>query len=168
MYPSVCHKQNLKKKLWCIDRLRFTQESNKRKPDLSWLRIQQTPYNWLFLLTYVILDYHFKQVILCILNLHVLVQWFISRYICSSIKETNWLINKRMCVLLFDVFKHLLLRKIDLLKTCRKSKFLRKKIWRNALALKRKKVQGIFGKPFILALLSSAIFCLQNRVSYFF
>ena len=57
-----------------------------------------------------------------------------------------------MCVLLFDVFKHLLLRKTDVLKTCRKSKFLGKKIWRNALALKSKKVQDIFGKTFILAL----------------
>ena len=73
-----------------------------------------------------------------------------------------------MCVLLFDVFKHLLLRKTDVLKTCRKSKFLGKKIWKNALALKSKKVQGIFGKTFILALLSSAVFRLQNRVSDFF
>ena len=73
-----------------------------------------------------------------------------------------------MCVLLFDVFKHLLLRKTDVLKTCRKSKFLGKKIWRNALALKSKKVQGIFGKTFILALLSSAVFHLQNCVSDFF
>ena len=73
-----------------------------------------------------------------------------------------------MCVILFDVFKHLLLRKTDVLKTCRKSKFLGKKIWRNALALKSKKVQGIFGETFILALLSSAVFHLQNRVSYFF
>ena len=73
-----------------------------------------------------------------------------------------------MCVLLFDVFKHLLLRKIDVLKTCRKSKFLGKKIWRNILALKSKKVQGIFGKNFILALLSSAVFHLQNSVSDFF
>ena len=31
--------------------------------------------------------------------------------IFRSIKETNWLINKGMCVLLFDAFKHLLLRK---------------------------------------------------------
>ena len=31
----------------------------------------------------------------------------------SSIKETNWLINKGMCVLLFDALKHLLLRKTD-------------------------------------------------------
>ena len=62
-----------------------------------------------------------------------------------------------MCVLLFDVFKHLLLRKTDVLKTCRKSKFLGKKIWRNALALKSKKVQGIFRETFILASLSSAV-----------
>ena len=57
-----------------------------------------------------------------------------------------------MYVLLFDVFKHLLLRKTDVLKTCWKSKFLGKKTWRNALALKSKKVQGILGGKFILAL----------------
>ena len=73
-----------------------------------------------------------------------------------------------MCVLLFDVFKHLLLRTTDVLKTCRKSKFLGKKIWKNALALKSKKVQGVFGKTFILALLFSAVFRLQNHVSDFF
>ena len=50
-----------------------------------------------------------------------------------------------MCVLSFDVFKHLLLRETDVLKICRKSKFLGKKIWRNALALKSKKVQGNSG-----------------------
>ena len=70
-----------------------------------------------------------------------------------------------MCVLLLDVFKHLILRKTDVLKTCRKSKYLRKKIGRNALALKSKKVQGMFGKTFILALFSSPVFRLQNRVS---
>ena len=73
-----------------------------------------------------------------------------------------------MCVLLFDVFKHLLLRKTDVIKTCRKSRFLGKKILRNALVLKSKKVQCIFGKTFILALLSSVVFCLQNRFSDFF
>ena len=73
-----------------------------------------------------------------------------------------------MYVLLFDVFKHLLLRKTDALKTCQKSQFLGKKIWRNAIALKSKKVQGIFGKMFILALLSSVVFHLQNHVSNFF
>ena len=72
-----------------------------------------------------------------------------------------------MFVLLFGVSKHLLLRKTDVLKTCRKSKFLGKKIWRNARALKSKKVQGIFGKTFILALLSSAVFCVQNLFNYF-
>ena len=73
-----------------------------------------------------------------------------------------------MCVLLFDVFKHLLLRKNDVFTIFQKSTFLGKKISRNALALKRKKVQGIFGKTFILALLSSAVFLLQNCVSDFF
>ena len=38
----------------------------------------------------------------------------------------------------------------------------------NALALKSKNVQGIFGKIFILALLSSAAFCIQSHVSDFF
>ena len=66
-----------------------------------------------------------------------------------------------MCVLLFEAFKHLLLRTTDVLKTCWKSKFLGKKIWRNVLALKSKKVQGIFGKTFIFALLSSAVFSLS-------
>ena len=68
-----------------------------------------------------------------------------------------------MCVILFDVFKHLLLRKTHVLKT----KFLRNKIRRKAQALKNKKVQGIFRKTFILTLLSSAVFCLQNSVSRF-
>ena len=36
------------------------------------------------------------------------------------------------------------------------------------VALRGKKVQGIFGETFILALLSSAIFRLQNRVSDLF
>ena len=89
-----------------------------------------TPYNCLFLLTpYIAVDYYFEQVILSILILHVLVQQFINRYIFNRfIKETNWLINTGMCVLLFEVFKHLLLRRTDVLKTCGKSKFVRKKI----------------------------------------
>ena len=69
---------------------------------------------------------------------------------------------------LFDVFKHLLLKKTDVLKTFRKSKFIGKKIWRNALGLKSKKVQVTFGGTFILALLSSAVLRLQDRVSDFF
>ena len=73
-----------------------------------------------------------------------------------------------MCVLLFDVFKYLLLRKTDVLKTCRKSKFPGKKNWKNALALKSKKVQGIFEKTLILELLSLVVFRLQTGVSDFF
>ena len=99
----------------------------------------------------------------------MLAQQFINCYIFSSIKETNLLINTEICVLLLDVFKHLLLRKTDVLKTCRKSNFLRKFFGKNALALKIKKVQGIFPKTFILALLSLlAVFRLQNRVLDFF
>ena len=45
--------------------------------------------------------------------------------------------------------------------------FLGKKIWRNALALKSKKVQGIFGETFILVLSSSAVFGLQNLSDFF-
>ena len=81
-----------------------------------------------------------------------------------------------MFVLLFDVlngcslkkFKHLLLRKTDFLLTCRKRKIFGKKIWRNALALKSKKGQDIFGEKVVLALLSSAFFLLQNSVLDFF
>ena len=72
--------------------------------------------------------------------------------------------NKGMRVLLFDSFKHLLLRKTDFLKICPKSKFLGKKTLWNALALKSEKVQGIFTKTLILSL-SSAAFRLQNLVS---
>ena len=39
---------------------------------------------------------------------------------------------------------------------------LNKKIWRNAITLKSKKVQGTFRKTFILELLSSAVFRLKN------
>ena len=57
--------------------------------------------------------------------------------------------------------------KTDVLKTCRESKFPAKKnIWRNALALKSEKVQGIFGEKFILALLPSAVFHLQSLISF--
>ena len=73
-----------------------------------------------------------------------------------------------MYVLLFDVFNHLLLKKTDVLETFRKSTFLGKKISRKALALKSKKVQGIFRKTLILTLLSSAVFRLPNGVSDFF
>ena len=63
-----------------------------------------------------------------------------------QLKKQNWLINKGMCVLLFDVFKHLLLRKTGVLKTCRKGKFLRKKIWRNAPVWRAKRYKVYSGK----------------------
>ena len=58
--------------------------------------------------------------------------------------------------------------KLTFSKLVGKINFWEKKIWRNALALKTKKVQGIFRETFILALLSSAVFGLQNRFSDFF
>ena len=60
--------------------------------------------------------------------------------------------------------KHLLLRKTVVPKT---SIFSEKKNWKNALTLKSKKVQGIFGGTFILALSFSTVFFLQNCVSDF-
>ena len=48
--------------------------------------------------------------------------------------ETNWLISKGTCLLLFDVFNGFsIIKKKYVLKTCQKSKFLGKKIRRNAL-----------------------------------
>ena len=65
---------------------------------------------------------------------------------------------------------NILLRKTDVLKTFRKRTFLGKKIWRNVLALKSKKVQDIFRKTFIFGIvvfiLSSAVFCLQNCLRF--
>ena len=45
---------------------------------------------------------------------------------------------------------------------------LGKKIWRNVLSLKSKKVEDIFGGKFTLALSSPPVFGLQNHVSDFF
>ena len=61
------------------------------------------------------------------------------------------------------------LRKTAIEKNWRSQIFdsLGKNIWSNALVLKSKKVQGVFGEMFILALLSSAFFCLQIHVSDF-
>ena len=64
---------------------------------------------------------------LFILNLHVLAQQFINRFIFSSIKEANWLINKGMCVILFDVFKHLPLKKLTFSKLVDKVNFSERK-----------------------------------------
>ena len=52
-----------------------------------------------------------------------------------------------MYVLLFVVFKHLLLRETDVLTTCRKSKFLRNKNLKKCSSFEAEK--GIFGKTFI-------------------
>ena len=46
--------------------------------------------------------------------------------------------------------------------------FSERKFEEIALALKSKQVQGILGETFILGLLSSAVFRLQNRLSDFF
>ena len=64
------------------------------------------------LLSCVIRDYDLEKVILSILNIQLLVQEFINRYIFSLIQETNWLVNKGMCVLLFDVFNECSLVKV--------------------------------------------------------
>ena len=56
--------------------------------------------------------------------------------------------------------KPLLLRNNDVLKTFRKKKLLGKKIWRNAPALKSKKVQGIFRDKFFWH------YCLQLFFAY--
>ena len=58
--------------------------------------------------------------------------------------------------------------KMTFSKLVEKVKFLGKKSWRNSLALKSKKVQGISAEKSILALFSSAAFRLQNRISDFF
>ena len=74
-----------------------------------------------------------------------------------------------MRALLFDAFKHLLLRKTDVLKPCRKSKFLGKKIWRNALALKSKKVEDIFQLSFVyktMSQISFKLFCWEIKSFY--
>ena len=76
----------------------------------------------------------------------------------------NYLINKGMCVLLFDVT-------FTIEKNWCSQNFSEKWISqkeRNALALKSKKVQHIIGETFILVLLSSAVFCLHDPVLNFF
>ena len=60
------------------------------------------------------------------------------------------------------------MKKTDILKSSPIFVFLKKKIWSNTLGLKSKKVHGIFEETFILALLPSVAFRLQNRVSDFF
>ena len=74
----------------------------------------------------------------------------------SSINEINRLISKVMSNIYYWE------------KRSENFDFLGKKIWKNALALKNKKIQGIFGGKFILELSSAAVFHLQNRASDFF
>ena len=76
----------------------------------------------------------------------------------SSIKQIYKVIKVKECQT-FTIKKHWRSLNFD---------FLGKKIWKNALALKSKNVQGIFGETFILALSSLAVFWLKNRVSDFF
>ena len=58
------------------------------------------------------------------------------------------------------------MRKTDVPKTCRKSKFLGKKIWRNALDLKSKKVQGIFGNIWHYCLQLSFVYKTVSQISF--
>ena len=82
----------------------------------------------------------------------------------SLVKEINGSISKGIYVLLFDLFFLFTIKKNW---HSQSFNFIGKKIWRNAQPLKSKKVQGIFAEAFILALSSSAVFRLQNRVSDF-
>ena len=78
----------------------------------------------------------------------------------SSVKEINRLISKGMSNTHYWeklTFSKLVGKEIS-----------RKENLKNIISFEDKKVQVIFGETFILALLSSAIFLLQNRVSYFF
>ena len=77
-----------------------------------------------------------------------------------------------MFVLLFDVFKYLLLRNTDVLKTCQKSKFLGKKTGINSLAMKSKKVTKYIREIvcyglIIFSCLSSTKSCLRFLLSSF-
>ena len=106
--------------------------------------------------------------VICCSTLQLCTCYFSSLSIATSysIKETNWLINKKMCVLLSAVFKHLRMRKSDILKTCWKSKFLGKKIWRNTLTLKSKKVQGILVKIVYFGITFSCFLCTKPRLRF--
>ena len=73
-----------------------------------------------------------------------------------------------MCVLLFDVFKHLLLRKNDALKTCRKSKLLRKKFVRNEEQKGTKYIrENVYFGIIIFSCLSSTKPCLRFLLNCF-
>ena len=56
---------------------------------------------------YIVLDYHLRVGYLIYFKFTCVSSIVYQCYILNSIKETNWLINKGLYVLLFDVFKHL-------------------------------------------------------------
>ena len=71
-----------------------------------------------------------------------------------------------MCVLLFDVFKHLLLEKTDILKICRKSKFLGEKNLKKCTIFEEQKGtrcirENVYFGIIIFSCLSSAKQCLR-------
>ena len=75
-----------------------------------------------------------------------------------------------MSVLLFDVFKLLLLRKTDILKPCQKSKFLGKKIWRNSFEEQKDTgyvLENIYFGIIIFSCLSSTKPCLRFLLNSF-
>ena len=89
--------------------------------------------------------------------------------IFSLIKKTNWLMNKGMWVLLFDIFKHLLLRKTDVLKTCWESKYLGKKIRRNSEQEGTRHIrENVYFRIIVCCCLSSTKPCLRFLLNCFF
>ena len=87
-------------------------------------------------------------------------------------KETNWFINKGICVLLFDVFKHLLLRKNDALKTCRKNTFLGKRNMKKYSSFEEQKGtrytrENVYFCIIILSCLLSTKMCLRFLLNCF-
>ena len=77
-----------------------------------------------------------------------------------------------MCVLLFHVFKHLLLRKTKVLKICWKSKFLRKKILKKCTSFEEQKGTRYIWENFyfgiiIFSCLSSTKPCLRFLLNCF-
>ena len=77
-----------------------------------------------------------------------------------------------MCVLLFDVFKHLLLRKTDVLKTCRKLTFLEKKFLKKCTNFEDQKDtryirENVYFGIIIFSCLSSTKPCLRFLLNCF-
>ena len=100
----------------------------------------------------------------------MLVQQFINRYIFSSLKETNWLINKGMCVLLFYVFKHVLLRGRS--QNLWKSKFVGEKILKKCTSFEKQKGtryirENVYFGIIIFSCLSSTKPCLRCLLNFF-